>query len=168
MCQQKFGSETRESNHSPAVFLVARIGLCGLVTWLVTSVKATGHRKWETAIYVTRTEIGTPWASAGRAQGSNPLQKWHPFVGKCQLSTRHFCECWACLGNSPALWSTLKKPCVVLIRLVGCTANKDCKQMSSGSFKNVISKICVYKYIYIYIILYMRLQIYSDSQKYWI
>ena len=31
-----------------------------------------------------------------------------------------------------------------------------CKQMSSSSFKNVISKLCVYKsYIYIYIYIYI-------------
>ena len=32
-----------ESGHSPALFPVARIGLCDLVAWLVTSVKAAGH-----------------------------------------------------------------------------------------------------------------------------
>ena len=43
-----------------------------------------------------------------------------PFLRGCRRSPKHFGECRAYLGYSPAPGPTLKKPCATLTRLMGC------------------------------------------------
>ena len=69
--------------------------------------------------------------SGGRSQGFNPLRRgWVyrlapgvPLLEKCWQSPGHFWKCRARVGSGPAPEPTLKRPCAILVRLVGWKTN---------------------------------------------
>ena len=97
--------QDRESSHTPAVFLVAHIGSCRLVVWsssdqsrppdIDTGKLASMSCKLRTAFLEPHEAI---------PPSSNPFWRglvyrlWCPFLGGCRWSSRHFWECWVCLG----------------------------------------------------------------------
>ena len=61
----------------------------------------------------------------------------NPFLGECWRGPRYFCEYRACLGYSPAPGPTLKRPCAILIWLVGHKTNTDNLQAARQYQKDI-------------------------------
>ena len=82
----------------------------------------------EVSIHATHAQTGTTWASGGRpprllilSEGAKLITwrlRWH-FFGECRRGSRHFWNCWVCVGYYPAPGTHLKWGHVPYSRVCG-------------------------------------------------
>ena len=61
---------------------------------------------------------------------------WHlrrPSLGKCRRGPRHFWKCWTRVRYGPVPGPTLKRPCAILVQLVGRKTNTVLCEMQTAS-----------------------------------